>query len=81
VVKVALPGVKTEDINIDITGDTLTIMGDSKAEEEVKRKDYLYQKRRYGAFSRSMVLPSGLKSDKAEEVKPGMIKVRAKGKK
>lgn len=97
VVKAALPGVKPEDVNIDITGDTLTVKGKSKAEQEVKREDYLYQERRYGAFSRSVVLPGGLKSDKAEatmedgiltltipkaeEVKPKAIKVKAKEKK
>ncbi len=97
VVKATLPGVKPEDINIDITGDTLTIKGESKAEQEVKKEEYLYQERRYGAFSRSVVLPNGLKSDKteatmedgvltltipkAEEVKPKAIKVKAKEKK
>jgi HSP20 family protein len=97
VVKAALPGVKPEDVNIDITGDTLTVKGESKAEQEVNREDYLYQERRYGAFSRSVVLPGGLKSDKAEatmedgvltltipkveEVKPKAIKVKAKEKK
>lgn len=65
-VKATLPGVKREDVSIDITGETLTIRGDTKAEEEVKREDYLYQERRYGSFSRSVVLPGGLKTDKAE---------------
>ncbi len=94
VVKLALPGVKPEEVNIDITGDTLTIKGESKAKQEIKKEDYLYQERRYGAFSRSVVLPAGLKSDKAEavmedgvltlsipkaeEVKPKSIKVKAK---
>lgn len=97
VMKAALAGVKPNDVNIDITGDTLTIKGESKAEQEVKREDYLYQERRYGAFSRTVILPSGLKSDKAEatmedgvltltipkaeEVKPKAIKVKAKEKK
>jgi HSP20 family protein len=97
VVKATMPGVKPEDVNIDITGDTLTIKGERKAEQEIKREDYLYQERRYGALSRSVVLPAGLKSDKteatmedgvltlivpkAEEVKPKAIKVRAKEKK
>jgi len=94
VVKAALPGVKSEDVSIDITGDTLTIKGEHKAEQEVKKEDYLYQERRYGSFSRSVVLPSGLKPDKAEatmedgvltvtipkaeEVKAKTIKVKAK---
>jgi len=97
VVKAALPGLKSEDVSIDITGETLTIRGEHKAEQEIKKEDYLYQERRYGAFSRSMVLPSGLKPDKAEatmedgvltltipkaeEAKPKAIKVKAKEKK
>jgi HSP20 family protein len=97
VVKAALPGVKPEDLDIDITGDTLTVKGESKAEQKVNREDYLYQERRYGAFSRSVALPSGLKLDKteatmedgvltltipkAEVVKPKAIKVKAKEKK
>jgi HSP20 family protein len=96
VVKATLPGVKPEEISIDITGETLTIRGESKAEQEIKKEDYLYQERRYGAFSRSVALPSGLKPDKAEatmedgvitltipkaeEVKSKAIKVKAKEK-
>jgi HSP20 family protein len=96
VVKATLPGVRREDVSIDITGDTLTIRGEAKAEEEIKREDYLYQERRYGSFSRSVVLPGGLKTDKAdatiedgvltltipkaEEVKPKAIRVKAKEK-
>lgn len=97
VVKTALPGLKSEDISIDITGDTLTIKGETKAEQEIKKEDYLYQERRYGNFSRSVVLPGGLHPEraeatleegiltlsipKAEEAKPKAIKVKAKEKK
>jgi len=75
----------------------LTIRGEHKAEQEIKKEDYLYQERRYGAFSHSVVLPGGLKPDKAEapmedgvltltipkaeEVRPKAIKVKAKEKK
>lgn len=94
VVKAAVPGLKPEDISIDITGDTLTIKGESKAEQEIEKEDYLYQERRYGAFSRTVILPGGLRSDKAEatiedgiltlaipkaeETKPKAISVKAK---
>jgi HSP20 family protein len=97
VVKAALPGLKPEDVSVDITGETLTIRGESKVQKESKKEDYLYQERRYGAFSRSVELPSGLKTDKseaalddgiltitipkAEEVKPKKINVKAKEKK
>ncbi|MBA7696158.1 Spore protein SP21 [subsurface metagenome] len=95
VVKATLPGVKPEEVDITITGDNLTIKGETKAEEEVKREDYLYQEHRYSASSRSVTLPSGLNTDKAaasfdngiltltipksERVKPKSIKVKAKG--
>ena len=97
VVKAALPGLKPEDVSIDITGETLTIKGEHKAEHDIKKEDYLYQERRYGVFSRSVILLSGLKPDKAEatmedgvltltipkaeEIKPKAIKVKAKEKK
>ena len=93
VVKATLPGIKPEEVDITITGDTLTIKGETKAEEEVKREDYIYQEHRYGTFSRSLALPSGLDTDKAkadftngmltltipkpEEAKPKQIKVKA----
>jgi len=94
VVKAALPGVKPGEVDISITGDTLTVTGETKAEHEVKKEDYLLQERRHGRFSRSLTLPDGLQSDKAEatfedniltitipkaeEVKPKTIKVKPK---
>ncbi len=95
VVKAALPGVKPEEVEVTITGDTLSIKGETKVKEEVKREDYLYQEHRYGAFSRSVKLPADLKTDKAEatfengiltltiprseEAKPKTMKVKTKG--
>jgi len=92
VVRTAIPGVKGEDINISIAGDTLSIKAESKAEEEVKRENYLRRERRHGAYRRSVALPGGLKTDKAvadlsdgiltltfpkaEEVKPRTIKIK-----
>ena len=46
VVKAALPGVKPEDVSVDITGETLTIEGESKVEQETKKENYLYQEKR-----------------------------------
>ncbi len=96
VVKASLPGVKPEEVDISISSDCLTIKGETKAEEKIEREGYLYQEHRYGAFSRSVALPSDLQTDKAEasfengiltltipkfeEVKPKPIKVKAKAK-
>lgn len=94
VIKTSVPGVKPEDIDITITGDTLTIRGETKAEEKVERANYIRQERRYGAFSRSLTLPTAIVAEKAkaefengvltltlpkaEEVKPKTIKVKTK---
>jgi len=96
VVKSAIPGIKPEDLNISVTGDTLTIRGESKAEEEVKEENYIRRECRYGSFCRSLTIPTTIVADetkaefengvltltlpKAEEVKPKAIKVKAKGK-
>ena len=95
IVKATLPGVKPEEIDITINGDTLAIRGETKTEEEVNREDYFYQEHRYGAFNRSVNLPGGLSLDKVEatfdngiltltipkveKVKHKQIKVKAKG--
>jgi len=94
IVKASLPGVKPEEVDISITGDTLTIKGEHKEEQEVKQEDYFRKERYYGAFSRSLVLPVQVQSDKAEatfengiltltlpkaeEVKPKQIKIKAR---
>jgi HSP20 family protein len=94
VVKTAIPGIKPEDVDITIAGDTLTIKGETKVEAEVERDCYICQERRYGSFSRSLLLPTSIVADKAraefengiltltlpkaEEVKPKSIKVKPK---
>jgi len=95
VVKATIPGVKPEEVDISITGDTLTIKAEHKEEKEVKQEDYFHKERRYGTFNRSILIPVQVKADKAEavfengvltltlpkaeEVKPKQIKVKAKG--
>lgn len=94
VVKAAVPGLKPEDIDVTIAGDTLSIKGETQEEKEERGKNYLRRERRYGAFSRAVSLPAGLQADKAEasfedgmltltipkaeEIKPKSIKVKTK---
>ena len=66
VVKVTVPGVRPEEVDISIVDNILTIKGETKAEEKIEQKDYLYQEHRYGTFRRSVALPRGLKTNKAE---------------
>jgi len=66
VVRATLPGVKPEDVDISITGETLTIRGESKHEEEEKKRNYYRQESWYGSFARSMALPAQVEADKAD---------------
>ncbi|MHB1132709.1 MAG: Hsp20/alpha crystallin family protein [Chloroflexota bacterium] len=66
VVRAAVPGVKPEDIDVSVLGDTLTIRGELKNDEEVKRENYYYQERRYGSFSRTVNLPMQVEAEQAK---------------
>jgi HSP20 family protein len=96
VVKAELPGMKEEDIDISVVGDTLTIKGERKAETEVKEEDYYCCERSYGSFSRSLAVPPNVDAKKIEasfedgileislpkapEVKPKKVTIAAKKK-
>ena len=66
VVKMSAPGVKPEDIDISVVGDTLTIKGETKSEEQFEEGSYLRKERRFGSFQRTFSLPASVASDKAK---------------
>jgi HSP20 family protein len=66
VVKMGLPGVKPEDIQVSVTNGVLNIRGEVKEEKEEKEKTYHLRERRYGSFSRAVTLPSNVNSEKAD---------------
>jgi len=94
VVRVALPGFKADEVQINVTGDVLTLRGEMKHEEEKKDKAWHIREHRWGSFERSIALPTEVTADranadfengiltitlpKAEEVKPKTITVKAK---
>lgn len=63
VLRVDLPGIKPEEVKIEVEGDVLTMSGEHREEKEEKEEDYMRRERRYGSFSRSMMLPKGVKAD------------------
>jgi HSP20 family protein len=94
VVQAALPGIKPDEVNLTITGDVLTIRGETKSELDQERDNYLLRELRFGSFSRSVPLPTTVVADKAkaqfengvltlslpkaEEVQPKTISIKAR---
>jgi HSP20 family protein len=94
VVKASVPGVKPENLDVTVQGETLTIKGEMKEENESQQGRYHFRERRQGSFSRAVTLPYPIQSDKveasfengvltltlpkAEEVRPRSIKVQVK---
>jgi HSP20 family protein len=65
-VKVELPDVKQEDIDLSLSDDTLTIRGARKPESNIKDEDYHYSEIVYGSFYRSVGLPSTVDTKNVE---------------
>jgi HSP20 family protein len=94
VVKASIPGIKAEEVQINVTGDILTLKGEVQQKEERNDRAWHIREQRFGSFERSIVLPTDVKSDKAEavfengiltitlpkadEVKPKTINIKAK---
>lgn len=77
IVKADLPGLSKEDVDVNLSGKTLTIKGEKKQEEEVKEKDYYRRERSYGSFVRSVELPAEVKPEEIKATfKDGVIEVR-----
>ena len=75
VVKADLPGLEAKDVDVDISGDILTIKGE-KAKEEKKGQDDYYCERYCGAFQRSLRLPVEVQIDKAKATfDKGVLKI------
>jgi HSP20 family protein len=91
--KVELPGVKQEDINISIENETLTVKGERKQEAQTADGEFTRTERVYGTFQRTMALPTTVDAERVkatyrdgvleitlprkEEAKPKAIKVEA----
>jgi HSP20 family protein len=93
VIKAELPGVDPKDVDIRLDNNVLTIQGERKFDNEVKKESYHRVERSYGAFTRSFTLPNtvdpnSIKAEfkegvlritlpKREEAKPKQIQIQA----
>jgi HSP20 family protein len=75
-VKADIPGLRKEDIDIAVHGDTLTIRGEKKEEKETKDKNYVKTERFYGSFNRALTLPSEVDAGKVKaSYKEGVLEI------
>lgn len=91
VLRAEVPGMRQEDIDIELTGDTLTLRGERKFENEERRENYVRVERSYGRFQRSFTLGVPVQHDgvkatyrdgilevllpKSEETRPRKVQV------
>jgi HSP20 family protein len=76
-VRAELPGLEAKDIDLNISGDLLSIRGEKKSKEEVKEDDYFSRESYYGSFQRSIRLPAEVQSDKVDaSFKNGVLDIK-----
>jgi len=76
--QVMLPGVDPKNVEIQVTGNTLTVSGERSSTRETKDSDYIHREISYGSFLRSIELPEGVDKDKVTaEYRNGVLEITA----
>jgi HSP20 family protein len=77
IIKAELPGVQENDVDVTVSGDTLTINAEKKVEHEKNGDDGRYLERRTGLFSRSIKLPFEIKDEEMDATfEEGVLRIR-----
>lgn len=77
VVQSTVAGVNDDNLEINITNESVTIRGERGRKEEIKEKDYFYQELFWGTFSRSIILPQEVDPDNSTAtLKNGILTIR-----
>lgn len=79
-VRLELPGIKAEDVDITLAEQTLTITGERHEDKEVKEGDYYRHERSFGSFERTLPVPEKVtEKDVTATFEDGVLEVRIKG--
>lgn len=79
VVHADLPGIRKEDLHVEINDSSLVIKGERRRSEEEKKDGYVRSERSYGSFYRSIPFPDGLTAGDAKaSFKDGVLEVEVK---
>jgi len=71
-----VPGIKPDEVKIEVEDDILTVSGSHEEKQEDKDKRFLRRERRYGSFTRSMTLPAGVDPKKIKaKTHDGVVEV------
>ena len=77
IVRAELPGMKKDDVQVELTDEALTIHGERRNEREEEREGYYHSECEYGAFHRTIPLPEGVIGESAEaSFRDGVLEVR-----
>jgi HSP20 family protein len=77
VLKADLPGLRREDVSIEVKDGVLTISGERKDEHEEKADGYYRVERTFGSFSRTLTLPKGIEAEGiAADFADGVLEVK-----
>jgi HSP20 family protein len=76
IVRIEAPGMRREDFNIELHGDTLTVWGQKRSDREVSRGRYSVVQCAYGSFRRDVALPVSVKADKTKaNYRDGVLRI------
>jgi HSP20 family protein len=79
VVRADVPGLKKEDLKVEVTNDALILQGERKQEREDTREGFYHTERSYGRFYRAIPLPQGASAEGATaSFKDGVLEVSLK---
>ena len=75
-VEMAIPGIKKEDIHIELDGNKLSIRGEAKEAKEINEENYTHREFSYGEFRRSFTLPKDVDGQNIEaDYKDGVLNI------
>jgi len=76
IVRADLPGLKKDDVQVDVTDNAITIHGERREEHQEEREGYFHSEREYGQFYRTIPVPEGVITDSAQaSFKNGVLEV------
>ncbi|MDP3762888.1 MAG: Hsp20/alpha crystallin family protein [bacterium] len=77
ILQTMVAGVKSDDLDVTITRDMVTLKGKRQSSQEVSEKDYFYRELYWGSFSRSILLPQEVDSDRSQAtLKNGLLTIK-----